>query len=295
MNVKGYLLSSLMVASFSASTAQAAGSVQKLEAPSPTLGRSIAYLAYLPAEKPVDGQRWPVFYLLHGRGGTEAEWFDSGGLATRLDKAIAEGRIQPMVVITPGAGNSWYVDGPEQRNHIETAFSGDLVKAIDTTFPTAACREGRAIGGSSMGGWGAVLLSLDHPNLYLAAISLSGAMPRPMTVDDLKTLPLNEAPYQGAFGNPFDIERFNKSNVFNHIDHLKGVSNKPGFWFHVGDGEEASFIEGAALMHDRLREEGAISNLRIDKGGHNFLTWRRSVMQALEWLSPRLVTKCSPD
>jgi S-formylglutathione hydrolase FrmB len=294
MSFRGYLLSGLIVAALSASTAEAAGTVQVLRAASPTLGRVIPYLAYVPAEKPADGKRWPVVYLLHGRGGNEAEWFESGKLAPLLDTAIAEGRVQPMVVVTPDGGNSWYVDGWDRSSYIETAFTDDLIKAIDASFPTAACRQGRAIGGFSMGGWGAVLLALDHPTLYLAAISLSGAMPRPMTVEDLKTLPLNEVPYQGAFGDPFDIERFNKSNVFNRIDNLKGVSPKPVFWLHVGDGEESALIEGAALMHDRLRDAGAISNLTIDKGGHNFLTWRRSVIQALEWLSPQLVTTCPP-
>ncbi len=52
-----------------------------------------------------------------------------------------------MVVVAPGAGDSWYVDNsdPGGLGLIDTAFATDLVTAIDANLPpTASCREGRS-------------------------------------------------------------------------------------------------------------------------------------------------------
>lgn len=167
--------------------ASAAGIVEyDLEAPSPTLGRTIPYAVYKPFPFPAEGERWPVVYLLHGLTGADGDWFTWGNLAPILDRAIADGRIPPVVVVAPGAGDSWYVDNPDPGGLglIDTAFAVDLVAAIDASLPTAACREGRAIGGVSMGGAGAILQAINHPQTYVAAMSFSGALHRPMQPND---------------------------------------------------------------------------------------------------------------
>ena len=54
--------------------------------------------------------------------------------------------------------------------------SADLMPQIDRTFQTRAVREARAIGGLSMGGYGAIKLALQHPDLFASAHSHSGAL-----------------------------------------------------------------------------------------------------------------------
>lgn len=44
---------------------------------------------------------------------------------------------------------------------------------IDTNYRTIGSREGRAVAGVSMGGWGAMLLGLKHHQLFAAAGALS--------------------------------------------------------------------------------------------------------------------------
>ena len=55
-----------------------------LTAESPTLGRPIRYALYLPGDAPAPDERWPVVYLLHGLGATDAQWFESGELKRKV-------------------------------------------------------------------------------------------------------------------------------------------------------------------------------------------------------------------
>jgi enterochelin esterase-like enzyme len=52
----------------------------------------------------------------------------------------------------------------------------DLIPHVDATYRTIAAREGRAINGLSMGGFGALVLGLKHPEMFCAIGSHSGAL-----------------------------------------------------------------------------------------------------------------------
>jgi S-formylglutathione hydrolase FrmB len=73
------------------------------------------------------------------------------------------------------ADAAFYVDA-EQGFAYEKAIADDLVKYVDRVFPTKAERGGRAIGGLSMGGYGALRLALGRPDLFCSANSHSGAV-----------------------------------------------------------------------------------------------------------------------
>src|SRR4029077_18465665 len=52
----------------------------------------------------------------------------------------------------------------------------DVIGLVDRTFPVKAERSGRAIGGLSMGGYGAVKLGLKHLEMFASVNSHSGAV-----------------------------------------------------------------------------------------------------------------------
>jgi len=277
-----------------AATGYAAGIVEyDLEAPSPTLGRPIPYAVYKPFPAPAEGERWPVVYLLHGLGGADGDWFTWGNLGPILDQAIANGRIPPMVVVAPGAGNSWYVDNPDPGGLglIDTAFATDLIAAVDGSLPTAACREGRAVGGLSMGGAGALLQAINHPETYVAAMSFSGALHRPMEARDPRDGWIPDL-YRNVFGTPFDAARFNAANAFTRVSTVRHMEEKPAFYLTIGDRDYPDLIESNAAFHNLLVSTKADASLRVGPGRHYWDTWQQAIVPALEWLAPKLDATC---
>ena len=264
-----------------------------LQAESPTLGRPIPYAVYTPFPAPAEGERWPVVYLLHGLTGADGDWFTWGNLGPILDRALADGRIPPLMVVAPGAGDSWYVDNPDAGGFglIDTAFATDLVKAIDAKYPTARCRAGRAIGGVSMGGVGAVLQAINHSDVYGAVMSFAGALHKPLEQNDQRSgwIP---GLYQNVFGAPFDRARFNAANPFTLMPKLRRAADKPAFYFAIGDADFPDLILASAEYHNGLTQLGIDTTLRVTHGRHYWDTWQQQIVPALEWLAPKLEANC---
>lgn len=161
------------------------------------------YNLYLPANYEADGaRRYPVLYLLHGSGGDAESWDDFWPILTRM---IADGSIPPVIAVAPITGNSYWVDSTA-FGAAETAVIQDLIPHIDTTLPTIAQRDGRALVGYSMGGFGALRYALAYPETFTAATLLSPALQNgqpPAT---------SGAVERGAFGKPFDPARWEELN-----------------------------------------------------------------------------------
>jgi S-formylglutathione hydrolase FrmB len=133
---------------------------------SPALTKQTAATVILP-----EGDHRPpyaVLYLLHGLSDDHTIW----QRCTSVERYVAD---YPLIVVMPDGGRGFYCDA-KVGEAWETAILTDLVGYVDRIFPTRAERAGRAIGGLSMGGYGAAKLALKHPDLFVSAVSHSGAL-----------------------------------------------------------------------------------------------------------------------
>ena len=104
----------------------------------------------------------PALYLIHGINGYEGSWEEKGSATDTLEKLIADGRCQPMMLVMPDC-NKWpYKERPDHKGNlwrclmryhrlsheheIEHAIS-DLMDMMDTTYHVSTC----AIAGLSDG------------------------------------------------------------------------------------------------------------------------------------------------
>jgi S-formylglutathione hydrolase FrmB len=114
----------------------------------------------------------PVLYLLHGYGGSYDNWIKKVPL---LKEYVSKYRM--LIVCPDGSTNSWYLNSIIDSNvRYETFITQDLVKQIDLSYKTIRNKTGRAITGLSMGGHGALFLSVRHPEIFGAAGSMSGVV-----------------------------------------------------------------------------------------------------------------------
>src|ERR1044072_4176391 len=56
---------------------------------------------YTPPNYDKSSVKYPVYYLLHGNGETQAGWVMNGRANIILDNLIADGKAQPMIVVMP--------------------------------------------------------------------------------------------------------------------------------------------------------------------------------------------------
>ncbi|WP_117210663.1 alpha/beta hydrolase-fold protein [Allorhizocola rhizosphaerae] len=258
-----------------------------------TLHATQTYNVYLPHGYERGDQRYPVLYLLHGRGDTMQAWTQ---VKSDLDALIAKGTVPAVIAVMPDApwserGN-YYVDSQHVDGFaVETALTRDLVAHVDATYRTAAHRQARLIGGYSMGGFGAIRYALAHPDLFAHALVLSPAVYTPQPPAD------SSARGFGAFGNGdvlFDeavYARLNYPALLSQVDDDLPVR----LFIAVGDDEWAGpepqhdlDFEAAKLYNAVRRVPGIAAQFRVLDGGHDWSVWRAGFAEGLSHLGRTL-------
>lgn len=143
-------------------------------------GKERRLSVYTPAGYETSGLRYPVLYLLHGMGGDEESWLTLGNLAQIMDNLIAQGKAKPMIVVmpngnmdlqaAPGYGPEGYIVPTIELPHttdgwFEQSFP-NIVRFIDKNYHTTPRKQSRAIAGLSMGGFHAMQISKEYPDLF---------------------------------------------------------------------------------------------------------------------------------
>jgi enterochelin esterase-like enzyme len=204
----------------------------------------LSYNLYLPAGYEAnDGTRYPVLYLLHGSGGDAESWDDFWPI---LDRMIAEGTIPPAIAVAPITGNSYWVDSAT-FGAAEQAVIEDLIPHIDASLPTIASREGRALVGYSMGGFGAIRYALAYPDMFAAATLLSPALQQgqpPATAGAIE---------RGSFGMPYDPARWDELNYPALLAPYAAQEHRVPVFIVTGDDDWNHLSEKEALPADATK------------------------------------------
>jgi S-formylglutathione hydrolase len=160
------------------------GSVEKITVHGNALAGNLAgepadrtVFVYLPPSYGTErNRRYPVAYLLHGYGLTGERWMTFAKMSEAADRAMAAGAVKEMILVNPDSwtknGGSMYSSSPTSGDW-ETFMAEDLVKYIDSHYRTIATREGRGLGGHSMGGYGTVRIGMKRPDVYSSLYIMS--------------------------------------------------------------------------------------------------------------------------
>lgn len=132
-----------------------------------------AISVYLPPGYAESKQRYPVIHFLHGFSGDNTML---APMAVLLDQAIATKRIRPFILAISDQKTTY--DGSFYSNsgvfgNWEDFTVQDVVGYVDSHFRTLATPKSRGITGHSMGGYGALLLAMKHPDVFSSVYALS--------------------------------------------------------------------------------------------------------------------------
>jgi enterochelin esterase-like enzyme len=263
-------------------TAKAAGpleasKIQKATFHSRSLDQDMKMNVYLPKGYN-HTQHYPVLYIMHGYSGTETGWMPELGLDAAADKLIETGKIVPLIIVAPQLDNSYGINSSPTYSITNpgdpfTSYYGmyedyiykDLIEYVDTHFSTIANREGRYIGGNSMGGFISLHTAFLHPNLF----SKAGGHSPALFLNDWSTTGGENG--LKAFLYPTDEERKIRDPLI--ISKDLDLSNIK-VYLDCGDQDENKFYEGTEQMYNLLKAKGVAVEYHKSKGKHDVDYWK---------------------
>jgi len=133
--------------------------------------KRMAFLLYLPIgyhKQPTE--HYPVLYLLHGSG------HDRHSVLREVQPQEHVPMLGAAMLVIPDGGQGWWLDSPILPRSLFGQYVLQLVEFVDRHYRTLAFRTARGIFGFSMGGYGAMLLAAQHPEMFSAASSLLGPL-----------------------------------------------------------------------------------------------------------------------
>lgn len=213
-------------------------------------------------------EKYPVIYLLHGYGGSYLSWLKviKPELPELADK-------YQFIIVCPDGKNSWYWDSPfNKKSQYETYVSQELVNYIDEHYKTIALPRGRAITGFSMGGHGALWLTMQHPEVFGGCGSMSGGV-------DIRPFPGNWEMAKALGSYPDNKTLWDTHTVITNVDKLKNIP------FIFDCGEDDFFLNVNENLHRLLLDKEIKHTYITTSGGHDIQYWRKAIDRHFEFFS----------
>lgn len=259
------------------------GKVEFEKMRSKVLGVEREYAIYLPPgyDKSTD-RSYPVLYLLHGGGGSHTDWIMAGHLPGIANQLIASEDACEMIVVCPEAGKGFmnYFNSPEWR--YQDYFFEELIPYIDSNYRTLADKQHRAIAGLSMGGGATVVYAAAHPELFVAAYSMSGYFYRH---DNLSWIDFND-PVQKKIHQL--VEDHNCVRLIQNASAEQVEAWKTVRWF-VDCGDDDFTYDANIAFVAAIRQKQLPYQLRIRDGGHTWEYWASALYLTLPFVSRSFV------
>ena len=227
---------------------------------SAALNRDMRYRVVLPANMAPE-KRLPVVYLLHGGGGGFRDWTNYSDVAHFAESGL--------LLVMPEGGSSYYtnsVDEPQDR--YEDYIMSDLISDVENRFPAATGQSNRAIVGVSMGGFGAVTLSLRHPRQFAFAGGISSAIDVPRRAFSLKRLQQSRR-YNSIFG-PSGSQTRHDNDPFVLV---RTANPDATPYFFLTCGEQEGLLPANREFAGLLAQRHFRSEFHTVAGGHNWNQW----------------------
>jgi len=293
---------------------------------SQALGIRKQFVVYFPPSYETNtARRYPVAYYLHGMWGDEWNWVRSGGIDRTLDSLTARG-LPEMIVVMPDGDDGWYTTWnnlgnnadcrrgkpPDRQTESVDAYcvpwpkyddyiARDLVARVDSSYRTIQSRDGRAIAGLSMGGYGAISLALAYPDVFSAAASHSGV------VSPLFKGPHPYAPPSRYASTEAEL-RQNSGNLWPAMVLAFG-RDTTGWWprdpgrraaravstdrarlpaLMLDVGVSDNYVDQSRDLHATLQRLGVAHAYAEWPGAHNWDYWRAHARESLKWIGGRI-------
>jgi enterochelin esterase-like enzyme len=231
------------------------------------------YLVVLP-KKMNKKKHYGAVYFLHGRG-NDRHMIRDLGICEELDRLVDE-RKTPFVVVAPDGGNNYWMNGALTHERWGDLVTQELIQDAESKYPLISAPKGRILAGISMGGHGAIQLSLNNPGVYGAIGAHS-----PVFRDEQQA----DADFYPQFGAGADYQDRDPISLMM----IQGKRlNVP---IYVDMGAKDPWISRTQIFADDLQGIGYKGELHVGEDpsyGHEWDYWLSHLHSYVEWYSRHL-------
>jgi S-formylglutathione hydrolase FrmB len=234
------------------------------------LKQQVPYCVLLPPSYDMQkARRYPVLYFLHGLGGNEQMFFNSGGWEL-VQNLWRDGSIGEFIIVAPRGGSSFFINSQNGQYRYEDFFVKEFLPVVEKRYRIRAGRQSRGIAGISMGGYGALHMAFRHPALFSVVSAHSPAL-----IEKLPTIAASNSQVSGAFqmfgdvfGSPLDPVFWKTNSPINiaRTADLAGLK----IYFDCGTQDDYGFQNGAQSLHNALESRHIAHEFHLYPGDHSW-------------------------
>ena len=252
---------------------------------------TVLYDILLPADYQSNPERrYPVVYLLHGYGDNQSSWNGSYMQGESRIVSIENSKhLEPMIYVCPNGFKTYYCNFYDGSYNYMDMFINELVPHIDATYRTIADRGHRALIGYSMGGFGAMVLPLKHPEVFSVSVPLSMSFRT-----DQQYMTESQDGWNTQWGKIFGgvgesgqgrITEYYKQHCpfYQFVPENKEALSAVHWFLTCGDNEEQLLVANDSL-HQQLMKYGYAHEFRVGDGGHSTSYWRAALDEVLPYI-----------
>ncbi|MGH9842700.1 MAG: alpha/beta hydrolase [Blastocatellia bacterium] len=293
------IIRSLSLALICCCLAQSAAASQlvdgKLEtklAPSPVEFAVLLPDGYETAKEPL-----PLLLFLHGGNGDKSFL---ARMRSTFDEMWKAGTLPPMVVVTPSAARSFYMDYKDGSQKWETFIVTEFLDHLRAKYKVTKERKGTLLFGISMGGMGALRMGFKYPEKFGGLAALEPGIDPALKWKDVQ--PRNrfwrgQDLMETIFGKPMDEAYWEANNPASIAVARAERIRASGLGIYIDAGDEDSFLlhEATEFMHRILWDHKIPHEYHLVRGAdHVGRTLRPRSMEGLQFLA-RVLNPPPPD
>jgi enterochelin esterase-like enzyme len=253
---------------------------------SKVLGKNVRYTIYLPFDYETSSRFYPVVYLLHGYHDDDMSWIQFGEANLIVDDAIANREIPSMIIVTPDAGASWYVNNFDSSVRYEDFFFREFIPYIEAHYRIRSEKAFRGVTGQSMGGFGSLVYAMRHPDMFVACATLGAAINTTEEIISMSDEAWSSWPTSvygpGSGAARLTEHLLNYSPI--HIAETGDVEKLKSVRMYFDCGDDDYLTVGNAMLHIILTQRHIPHEYRVRDGAHTWGYWRSGLLDALKFI-----------
>jgi enterochelin esterase-like enzyme len=260
---------------------------ESLTVESKILGKPVRYSIYLPYDYATSERFYPVVYLLHGYTDSDMGWVQFGEANSIADQAITDRVIPPMIIVMPDAGVSWYINNHDNSVRYEDFFIKEFITHIESRYRIRPEKQFRGVAGLSMGGYGALIYTLRHPEMFAACAAFSAAVytdEETMEKTDERWARIDSLLYGPNLKGKERLTEHYKSYNPLHIVRSADPEKIKSVRLYLDCGDDDFLYKGNATFHMLLRDLKISHEYRARDGGHTWSYWRSGLLDGLKFI-----------